>query len=79
MKETLFMVKKTIEKNQQIHHVVVNAGKMVQMQKDQQLRESVNNSDIINADGQAVVWAAKILNKPLKERVSGIDLMENLV
>ncbi|PHS66835.1 MAG: glycosyltransferase [Flavobacterium sp.] len=79
MEETLSMVEKTIEKNQQIHHVVVNAGKMVQMQKDQQLRESVNNSDIINADGQAVVWASKILNKPLKERVAGIDLMENLV
>jgi N-acetylglucosaminyldiphosphoundecaprenol N-acetyl-beta-D-mannosaminyltransferase len=49
------------------------------MQKDQQLRESVNNSDIINADGQAVVWAANFLNKPLKERVAGIDLMQNLV
>lgn len=79
MKETLSMVEETIEKNQQLHHVVVNAGKMVQMQKDVELRESVNSSDIINADGQAVVWAAKILNKPLKERVAGIDLMENLV
>jgi N-acetylglucosaminyldiphosphoundecaprenol N-acetyl-beta-D-mannosaminyltransferase len=79
MKETLSIVKETIENNQQLHHVVVNAGKMVQMQKDQQLRESVNNSDIINADGQAVVWAANFLNKPLKERVAGIDLMENLV
>ncbi|MEZ4859403.1 MAG: WecB/TagA/CpsF family glycosyltransferase [Flavobacteriaceae bacterium] len=40
---------------------------------------SVNESDLINADGQAVVWASKILGKPLKERVAGIDLMENLV
>ncbi len=79
MKETISIVEKTIEEKKQLHHVVVNAGKMVQMQKDVQLRESVNNSDIINADGQAVVWAAKFLNKPLKERVAGIDLMENLV
>ena len=43
------------------------------------MRESVNSSDIINADGQAVVWAAKFLNKPLVERVAGIDLMQNLV
>ena len=34
---------------------------------------------LINADGQAVVWAAKFLNKPLKERVAGIDLMEKMV
>lgn len=79
MDETLAFVQETIASEKQIHHVVVNAGKIVQMQKDQQLRESVNSSDIINADGQAVVWAAKFLNKPLKERVAGIDLMEKLV
>ena len=79
MQETLDLVGSSIKNKEQIHHVVVNAGKIVQMQKDSQLRESVNNSDIINADGQAVVWAARILNKPLKERVAGIDLMQNLV
>jgi N-acetylglucosaminyldiphosphoundecaprenol N-acetyl-beta-D-mannosaminyltransferase len=79
MAETISIVNDTIVNEESIQHVVVNAGKIVQMQKDEQLRESVNNSDIINADGQAVVWAANFLNKPLKERVAGIDLMENLV
>ena len=78
-KETLAKIKETIEDKQQLHHVVVNAGKIVAMQTDLQLRQSVNESDIINADGQAVVWASKILNKPLKERVSGIDIMIDLV
>jgi len=49
------------------------------MQSDLQLRKSVNESDLINADGQAVVWASKILGDPLKERVAGIDLMINLI
>lgn len=79
IQETLDFVVNSIEKDQQIHHVVVNAGKIVAMQSDNQLRESVNESDLINADGQAVVWASKILGKPLKERVAGIDLMEELV
>ena len=79
MEETLSIIKDTIVNDKSIHHVVVNAGKIVQLQKDNLLRKSVNNSDIINADGQAVVWAAKFLNKPLKERVAGIDLMQNLV
>lgn len=79
MVETLNTVKGAIDTNQQIHHVVVNAGKIVAMQKDLQLRQSVNESDLINADGQAVVWASKVLGKPLKERVAGIDLMVNLV
>ena len=79
MVDTLKAVEKAIATNEQIHHVVVNAGKIVAMQTDSQLRQSVNESDLINADGQAVVWASKILNKPLKERVAGIDLMVNLV
>lgn len=79
MQETLQLIQNTIRSKDQIHHVVVNAGKIVALQKDLQLRQSVNESDLINADGQAVVWASKILRKPLKERVSGIDLMENLV
>ena len=79
MQETLQIIEHTITKGKQLHHVVVNAGKIVFMQKDLKLRKSVNESDLINADGQAVVWASKVLGKPLKERVAGIDLMGNLV
>lgn len=79
MDETIGIIKESIENRNQLHHVVVNAGKIVAMQEDLQLRQSVNESDLINADGQAVVWASKVLGKPLKERVAGIDLMENLV
>lgn len=79
MKQTIETVDNAVAQNRQLQHVVVNAGKMVAMQKDAQLRESVNSSDIINADGQAVVWASRFLGKPLKERVAGIDLMQNLV
>lgn len=78
MSETLDIIKDKIDKSEQIHHVVVNAGKIVAMQTDLELRKSVNESDLINADGQAVVWASKILKKPLKERVAGIDLMTNI-
>jgi len=79
MKEAMALVKKAIDNKSQIHHTVINAAKVVALQKDLQLRKSVNESDLINLDGQAVVWAAKFLNKPAKERVSGIDLMVNLV
>ncbi len=79
MRETLALVQEKIRTGEQLHHVVVNAGKVVAMQKDPELRQSVNECDIINADGQAVVWASRFLGKPLKERVAGIDLMAGLV
>jgi N-acetylglucosaminyldiphosphoundecaprenol N-acetyl-beta-D-mannosaminyltransferase len=79
MQESLYEIENAIQNDQQFHHAVVNASKIVDMQTDFQLRQSVNESDLINADGQAVVWASKFLNKPLKERVAGIDLMEKLI
>lgn len=79
MDETIKLIDDSIASKTHLHHVVVNAAKMVHMQSDKELRESVVNSDIINADGQAVVWASRFLGQPLKERVAGIDLMQNLV
>jgi N-acetylglucosaminyldiphosphoundecaprenol N-acetyl-beta-D-mannosaminyltransferase len=79
MSETLELIKNAIDNKNQIQHSVINAAKIVALQNDLELRKSVNSSDLINIDGQAVLWAAKFLNKPTKERVSGIDLMVNLV
>ena len=79
MQETLERVERAIVANKQIHHTVVNAGKVVLMQTDKELKESVIGADIINADGKAVVWAANFLGKKIPERVAGIDLMEELV
>jgi len=79
MNQTLKKVEQVIETKKQIHHTVVNAGKVVLMQTDKELEKSVIEADIINADGQAVVWAANLLGKHLPERVSGIDLMEKLL
>jgi N-acetylglucosaminyldiphosphoundecaprenol N-acetyl-beta-D-mannosaminyltransferase len=79
MDETISIIDKAIRERKQLHHVVVNAAKLVYMQKDKELYDSVVNCDIINPDGQAVVWASRFLGKPLPERVAGIDLMQNLV
>ncbi|MFT7304768.1 MAG: N-acetylglucosaminyldiphosphoundecaprenol N-acetyl-beta-D-mannosaminyltransferase [Candidatus Azotimanducaceae bacterium] len=57
---------------------VVNAAKLVKMEQDSQLREDVLSSDLVLADGMSVVWASRILGKPLPERVAGIDLMSRL-
>tara|TARA_B100001564_G_scaffold230815_1_gene194888 strand:+ start:93981 stop:95855 length:1875 start_codon:yes stop_codon:yes gene_type:complete len=79
MRETLQKVKSCISSRSHISHSVVNAGKLVSIQTDMELRKSVNSCELVNADGQAVVWASRILGKPIVERVAGIDLMENLV
>lgn len=79
MKDTIGIIDKAIVEKRAIHHVVINAAKVVNAQKDEALRESIVSCDIINADGQAIVWASRFLGKPLPERVAGIDIMANLV
>lgn len=79
MQETIELIDKAIIERRSIHHVVINAAKVVNAQNDEALKESIVSCDIINADGQAIVWAARFLNNRLPERVAGIDIMENLV
>lgn len=79
MGQTIKEIENNINLNKQTHHVVVNAAKLVNMQTDKTLYDSVVNCDIINADGQSVVWASRILKQPLPERVAGADLMINLM
>lgn len=79
MIETLSIIRSSILEKRSIKHVVVNAAKLVYMQKDKELYNAVVSSDIINVDGQSIVWASKFLGTPLRERVAGIDLMQNLV
>lgn len=79
MQETIQKIEECILNKKQIHHCVINAGKVVLMQKDRLLRESVVNSDLINADGMSIVWAARLLGHKIPGRVAGIDLMESLV
>jgi N-acetylglucosaminyldiphosphoundecaprenol N-acetyl-beta-D-mannosaminyltransferase len=79
LKQTIEIIDKAIYEERSIHHVVINAAKVATAQKDKALKESIINCDIINADGQGIVWASRLLNMPLPERVAGIDLMEELV
>lgn len=60
-------------------HVVLNAAKVVQMREDDRLRSIVAGCDLVNADGQSVVWASRALGRPLPERVAGIDLFNAIL
>ena len=79
MDETIAEVEKIIKAGKPTQHVVINALKVNLMNENAELQKIVNACPLINADGASIVWAAKKLGVPLKERVAGIDLFENLV
>jgi N-acetylglucosaminyldiphosphoundecaprenol N-acetyl-beta-D-mannosaminyltransferase len=60
-------------------HMAINAAKIVAMRHDAALHELIGRCDLVTADGQAVVWASRLLGDPLPARVAGIDLMFELL
>lgn len=58
---------------------VLNAAKVVKLRRDELLRNSLMECDLLLADGQAIVWASRLLWRPLPERVAGIDIFERLL
>lgn len=79
MAETISLVEKFIASGKPHQHVVINVNKLLKYRQNISFQKVISQCDIINADGISIVWASKLLGKPLKERVAGIDLMERLV
>jgi N-acetylglucosaminyldiphosphoundecaprenol N-acetyl-beta-D-mannosaminyltransferase len=78
MDEALDRIASAIGSRSYCRHVAINAAKVVALQHDERLRDFVNDCELVTADGQAVVWASRLLHDPVPERVTGIDLMDAL-
>jgi N-acetylglucosaminyldiphosphoundecaprenol N-acetyl-beta-D-mannosaminyltransferase len=79
MEQALDRVDAAIASRTRLRIGVVNAAKIVHMTSDASLREDVLASDLVLADGASVVWARRLLGRPLPERVAGIDLMMGIL
>lgn len=79
MSETVNSIDEAVSVGRFTQHVVVNVAKLVNMQKDPQLDESVRSCDIINIDGMGVVAGARLLGHDVPERVAGVDLFHELL
>jgi N-acetylglucosaminyldiphosphoundecaprenol N-acetyl-beta-D-mannosaminyltransferase len=79
MAGTLERCRTAIEARCYTQHVAINAAKLVSLRKQPELRHIIERCQLVSADGQAVVWASRLLGDPLPERVAGIDLMKALI
>lgn len=79
MEETLQRVEEIIKKGEPTQHVVINASKINLMNENKELADIVNECPLINADGQSIVWASRLLGYKVPERVAGIDLFIKII
>ena len=78
MDETVARCEQTVAMGRYAQQVSINAAKMVALHESAALRRIIEQCEIVNADGQSVVWASRLLRDPLPARVPGIDLMHRL-
>ena len=61
------------------HQVVtVNPEFIVAAQRDEEFRQVLQGADLALPDGAGLLWAARYLGEPLKERVAGVDMVVRL-
>lgn len=79
MSETMDVIRRAIQERHLLQHVVVNVAKLIQMRNDPVLARDVTESDLINVDGMGVVYGCRLLGISIRDRVAGIDLMEQIL
>jgi N-acetylglucosaminyldiphosphoundecaprenol N-acetyl-beta-D-mannosaminyltransferase len=79
MDEVIDVCRRSLATRETMQIGVVNGAKIVNASTDAYLRDSLLTCDLLLADGQSVVWASRLLGKPLPERVAGIEIFERLL
>jgi N-acetylglucosaminyldiphosphoundecaprenol N-acetyl-beta-D-mannosaminyltransferase len=68
-----------IQAGKPVQGFLVNADTLLQVRDNERLRGIVSRCAPMSADGQSVVWAAKLLGQRLPGRVAGPDLFDALL
>jgi N-acetylglucosaminyldiphosphoundecaprenol N-acetyl-beta-D-mannosaminyltransferase len=58
--------------------VTADASMIARAQKDDELKSTINEADLVTPDGSGIIKGARILGTPLIERVSGVDLAKEM-
>ena len=76
--QTVQRIKEYMKGVDSIQVVTLNPEMVMNARQDETLRELIGTAQIICPDGISIVWAAKKFKDPLKERITGVDLMDRL-
>ena len=76
--ETLRLVESFIEEGRPRQVVTANPEFLVEAQRNHAFRVVMGECDLCLPDGVGLLWASRILGRPLRERVAGSDMVPAL-
>lgn len=74
MPEALDEIEKLVENGTPSFVLTPNVDHVVQMEKNERLREAYRNAALVLTDGKPLVWVSRLYGTPIREKVSGADL-----
>jgi N-acetylglucosaminyldiphosphoundecaprenol N-acetyl-beta-D-mannosaminyltransferase len=78
MAEAIDRIGGLIERGRPAMVVTPNVDHLLRLQRDREYAGIVARADLVLVDGQPIVWASRLLGRPLKQRVPGSDLFPQL-
>lgn len=75
MPETVEVIERMIASDKKSYVVAINVDVIMKIENDPYLKKVVDSADIVLVDGKPLVWISKLHGKPLKEKISGSDLV----
>lgn len=78
MENTIREIRRILTEGEPSYLVEVNVDVLLKADRDPHLKKIVDEADIALVDGQPLCWAARYQGCPVKEKVSGSDLIPQL-
>lgn len=78
MNEALQIIDNLIIKKDCSYAVTPNMDHIVIIESDKEFEEIYEKADLIVTDGKPLIWISKMINKPIKEKISGSDLFPKM-
>lgn len=78
MNEALDDIEKMIRSKKKSYVVAVNVDVIMKIEQDEELKTITNEADMVLTDGKPLIWISKLKKAPIKEKISGSDLVPKL-
>ena len=75
MTETLNQIEKMIQTKKKSYIVAVNVDVIMKIEEDEKLKKITDEADLTLVDGKPLIWISKMKKNPVKEKISGSDLV----
>lgn len=79
MKDCLEAIDSLVSQDKKSYIVAVNVDVIVKIEDDPYLKKIIDNAELVLVDGKPLQWIAKYQGNPIKEKISGSDLVPLLL